>query len=77
MYIKNTPKKTKMAEKTKPIKANTPFILQCNNRGQIIIPKEIRQSLGSIEGEFDIFSAGKDIFLKKVRDNKADKKAGR
>jgi AbrB family looped-hinge helix DNA binding protein len=62
-----------MAEKTnipKAAKTNAPFILQCNKRGQIIIPKEIRQSLGSIEGEFDIFSAGKDIFLKKVKSSR-------
>lgn len=64
-----------MAEKTKITKTNTPYILQCNKRGQIIIPKEIRQSLGSIKGEFDIFSAGKDIFLKKVKDNRTDNRA--
>jgi bifunctional DNA-binding transcriptional regulator/antitoxin component of YhaV-PrlF toxin-antitoxin module len=69
-----------MAEKNKTMnatKTSTPFILQCNNRGQIIIPKAVRQSLGSIGGEFDIFSAGKDIFLKKVKDSQSGNRAGK
>ncbi|MCX6706749.1 MAG: AbrB/MazE/SpoVT family DNA-binding domain-containing protein [Candidatus Woesearchaeota archaeon] len=44
-----------------------PYIIQCNKRGQIVIPKEARERLELSEGEFELFSAGKDIFLKKVK----------
>ena len=69
--------KTKTSKFEKTAKISTSFILQCNNRGQIIIPKAVRQSFGSINGEFDIFSSGKDIFLKKVKDDKAGNRVGK
>lgn len=53
--------------------AQKPKIVQIDSRGQIVIPKEIREKLG-IKGkaEFDLFSISENaIFLKPVK--KGDK----
>lgn len=48
-------------------------IVQCDKRGQIVIPKAIRKSLNIIEDEgFWIFKTKEGIFLKKI--NKPSKK---
>lgn len=47
-----------------------PKIVQCDTRGQIVIPKEVRQSLGIDEGTgFFMFTIKEEgILLKKIND---------
>lgn len=50
---------------------DAPSVVQCNKRGQIVIPISIRERLGISEADFDLFSIDdRAIFLK-------IKKAGR
>lgn len=54
-----------------------PKIVQCDARGQIVIPKDIRQELGIEEGSgFWMFSISEEgILLKKIQDEKLDDSA--
>lgn len=57
-----------------------PKIVQCDSRGQIVIPKDIRQELGIDEGTgFWMFSISDEgILLKKIKDeNLSDSSAVR
>ncbi len=49
-----------------------PKLVQCDSRGQIVIPKDMRQELGITEGDgFFIYSIGKEgLLLKKVKAEK-------
>lgn len=51
-----------------------PKLVQCDKRGQIVIPKEIRQDLGIDEGSgFYMFTiADEGILLKKVKEETLD-----
>lgn len=42
-----------------------PNLVQCDKRGQIVIPKEVRDKLGISESaDFDLFSVGDGLLLK-------------
>lgn len=46
-------------------------IVQCDKRGQLVIPKEIRDRLGQKECEFELFSIeDKGLFLKVKKQGK-------
>lgn len=51
-----------------------PKIVQCDSRGQIVIPKDIRQDVGIDEGTgFYMFSINEEgILLKKIPEEKLD-----
>jgi len=47
----------------------TPKVVQCDKRGQIVIPKSIRSELGLDEGAaFWIYKTEDGIFLKKIEE---------
>ena len=46
-----------------------PKIVQCDSRGQIVIPKGIRKELGIEEGAaFWVYMTGDGIILKKIKE---------
>ncbi|HLC98395.1 MAG TPA: AbrB/MazE/SpoVT family DNA-binding domain-containing protein [Candidatus Nanoarchaeia archaeon] len=44
-----------------------PYLVQCDKRGQIVIPKELRQKLGIVKADFDLFSIKEEGIFLKVR----------
>lgn len=50
--------------------ARVPEVVQCDKRGQIVIPKDIREKLGINESDFDLFSVGEKAIFLKLRKSK-------
>ncbi|MBU0535550.1 MAG: AbrB/MazE/SpoVT family DNA-binding domain-containing protein [Nanoarchaeota archaeon] len=47
--------------------AETPYLVQADKRGQIVIPKQLRDKLGIEEADFELFSIGNKGILLKVQ----------
>ncbi|MBD3313005.1 AbrB/MazE/SpoVT family DNA-binding domain-containing protein [Candidatus Woesearchaeota archaeon] len=50
-----------------------PHVVQAGKRGQIVIPKELREKLGVEEADFDLYSVGDNGMLLKLRKDKGHK----
>ena len=53
--------------------ASIPHIVQAGKRGQIVIPKDLREKLGVDEADFDLYSVGDKGMLLKLRKDKGNR----